>query len=333
MNTLIQKLVATPGPSGFEHQIRDLIRSEVEAFADDLQVDALGNLIVRRGTRGPHGLRLMLSAHMDEIGVMVTHIDEHGFAHFTALGAVLPGRCPGLQVRFMNGVRGVIAVEPTKAKNRTLSINDLFIDLGASSREACPVNIGEAAAFERPLSELGKRLAGHALDNRVGVAVLIETLRQVQSPHELYFVFSAQEEVGVRGATTAAYGLEPDIGLTIDMTFSSDVPHGNKATLHLGQGPAIKVRDAKMLADPRIVNWIAATADKAKIPYQTEIAARGSNEARAIQVSRTGVPAGGLAIPCRYVHSVSEVVDDQDVRDTVRLLTLLLNNPITLPDR
>ena len=180
-------------------------------------------------------------------------------------------------------------------------------------------------------SDQGQRLVAKSMDDRIGTAVLIEALRQLDdSPHEMYFVFSVQEEVGVRGATTAAYGIDPDLGLAVDVTGTGDTPKGLKMQVSLGKGPAIKVRDAGMLADPRVVSWMVAGAEQAKIPYQMEILERGGTDARAIQLTRAGVPAGCLSIPCRYIHSPSEMVDYEDVLNSVRLLVSLLREPIEL---
>jgi endoglucanase len=195
--------------------------------------------------------------------------------------------------------------------------------------------VGDVAVFERPFLDLGKRLVAKAMDDRIGAAVLIETLRQMHSqnivsPHEVYFVFSVQEEVGVRGATTAAFGIAPDLGLAVDVTGSGDTPRGIRMEVGLGKGPAIKVRDQGSLSDPRVVNWMAATAENAGLPYQLEVLEFGGTDARAIQLSRAGVPAGCLSIPCRYVHSPSEMVDFDDVQNAVRLMVELLRKPIRL---
>lgn len=331
MKALIQKLVETTGPSGFEAQIRQVIRAEVEGWADEIRVDSLGNLIVRKGVKSSAGQRIMLVAHMDEIGVMVTHIDDNGFVRFTTLGGVRPSNCPGGRVRFLNGVSGVIGVERLDDPSKSPTIEQLFLDLGVTSRQACPVKVGDVAAFERPFLDLGKRLVSKAMDDRIGAAVLIETLRQLPtSSHELYFVFSVQEEVGIRGATTAAYDLDPDLGLALDVTANGDTPHGIKMEVALGKGPAIKVRDSGMLADPRVVDWMVDGAQTAGIPYQLEVLEAGGTDARAIQLTRAGVPAGCLSIPCRYVHSPSEMVDFDDVQNAVRLLVELLRQPVQL---
>jgi endoglucanase len=178
---------------------------------------------------------------------------------------------------------------------------------------------------------MGKRLVAKAMDDRIACAVMIESLRAVkESTHELHFVFTTQEEVGVRGATTSAFGIDPDVGLAVDVTATGDTPKGSKMEVGLGKGPAIKVKDSGMLADPRVVNWMVKTAEKAKIPYQREVLEGGSTDARAIQLTRAGVPAGCLSIPCRYVHTPSEMVDHEDVLNAVKLLTALISKPFEL---
>jgi endoglucanase len=331
MKSLIQKLVETNSPSGYEAKIRALIHTEVEGLADEVKTDPLGSLIARKGQPNPDGRKIMLAAHIDEIGVMVTHIDENGFVRFTTLGGVRPHTCLGGRVRFQNGALGVIGSERLEDLTRVPSFEQLFIDLGYSSRQDCPVRIGDVAAFERPFVDLGPRMVSKAMDDRIGVAVLIETLRQIKStPHELFFVFSVQEEVGVRGATAAAFGVDPEIGLAVDVTGTGDYPKARKMEVSLGKGPAIKVRDGGMLSDPRVVNWMVVCAEKLNMPYQLEILEAGSTDARAIQLTRAGVPVGCLSIPCRYVHSPSEMVDTGDVENAVRLLVELLSNPVDL---
>jgi tetrahedral aminopeptidase len=331
MKSLIQKLVEIPSPSGYESQIRSVIQAEIEKNVDDLKVDALGNLIARKGQGGKGGLKVMLSAHIDEIGIIATHVDNDGFVRFTTLGGVRPLNCVGGRVRFLNGKIGVIGAERMEEPSRVPSIEQMFIDLGFSNRKDASVKVGDIAAFERPFNDLGNRLVSKAMDDRVGVAVLIETLHQLKdSPHELFFVFSTQEEVGLRGATTAAFGVDPDLGLAVDVTGSGDTPKGMKMEVSLGKGPAIKVRDSGMLSDPRVVDWMVRTAEKAKIPYQLEVLEAGTTDARAIQTTRAGVPVGCLSIPTRYIHSPSEMVDFNDVQNSVRLMLALLSQPVKL---
>ena len=328
MKSLIKKLVEITGPSGYESKIRDVIRAEVEPYADDIRVDALGNLIARKGQSGK---KIMLAAHMDEIGVIITHIDEKGFARFTGLGGVRATNLPGSRVRFLNGATGVIGLERADENGHVPALDQMYIDLGTTSRENCPVRLADVAAFERPFADLGDRLVSKAMDDRIGVAILIQTLARIKQPaHTLYFVFSVQEEVGIRGAVTAAFSLDPEIGIAVDVTDTGDTPKGIKMDVSLGKGPAIKVRDSGMLTDPRLVELMVDTASKARIPYQLEILERGTTDARAIQLTREGVPAGCISVPCRYIHSPSEMVDYTDVENAVNLLVKLLTNPFDI---
>lgn len=331
MKSLIQKLVETPSPSGYENQIREVIRSEIQPSTQDSTVDALGNLITQKGQGKPGGKKIMLVAHMDEIGIMVTHIDEKGFLRILPVGGVGVRTCVGARVRFLNGQIGVIHSERLEDPSRQPAFDQLFVDVGASSRKEVKLRVGDVGVFERPFTDLGDRLVAKAMDDRIGVAVLIETLRQLgDTPHQVSFVFSTQEEVGLRGAGTAAFGLEPDLGVAVDVTISGDTPKGSRMEVGLGQGPAIKVRDSGMLSDPRVVSWMANGAEQAGLPYQMEVLEGGTTDARAVQLTRSGVLAGCLSIPCRYVHSPSEMVDYRDVQNAVKLLVELLSKPVEL---
>lgn len=327
---LIRKLVETPGPSGQEGLIRAAVLEEIKAHVDEVRTDALGNLIARVGAKQAGGLRVMISAHIDEIGLMVTHVDANGFARFIAIGGVSPLTCIGGRVLFMNGARGVIGCERLEP-NSAPTLEKLFIDTGALSREDCPVSVGDVCGFERPFLDLGAHLVAKSMDDRVSAAVAIQALRALKkTPHEVYFVFSVQEEVGLRGATTAAYGVNPDVGLAVDVTRTGDTPRTVKMEVSLDKGPAIKVRDSSFIADPRVVNWMVAAAKAAKLPYQLEVLEAGGTDGRAIQLAHAGVPAGCLSIPCRYIHSPSEMVSYADVENAVKLLVQLLSEEIKL---
>jgi len=331
MKSLIQELVETTGPSGYESRVRDVIRTKIETLADEVYVDALGNLIAAKGEVESGGKKIMLAAHMDEIGIIATHIDELGFIRFTTIGGVRRQTCVGGRVRFLNGTRGVISYEDLGDVNKLPTFNQMYIDVGSTSRAECPVRVGDVAAFDRPFSSFGDRLVSKAMDDRIGTAVLIETLRLLnKTPNQVFFVFSVQEEVGLRGATTAAYGLDPDIGIAVDVTRSGDTPKGVKMEVSLGAGPAVKVRDSGMLSDPRVVSWMVDTAEKEKLPYQMEVLEAGTTDARAIQLTRAGVPAGCISIPCRYIHAPSEMVDYNDVQNAVQLLLALLKQEVNL---
>ncbi|MBE7534472.1 MAG: M42 family metallopeptidase [Anaerolineales bacterium] len=333
MKTLLKQLTETFGPSGYEENVRTLVYAEVKPLADEIKVDALGNLIVRKRPSKvtKDTKKIMVAAHMDEIGLMASYIDEHGFVRFSSIGGVFGRYTPGGRVRFLNGVAGVIGHDRLEKMNETPALDKMYIDVGATSRKDCPVKVGDVAAFDRPFTEMGNRFAAKSMDDRVGVLVAIETLRALRStPHDVYFVFTTQEEVGLRGATTSAFGVDPDLGIAVDVTAAADTPNAPKMEMKLGAGPCIKFQDSGMIADPRVVQWMIRTAEKNKLPYQREVLLFGSTDARAMQLTRAGVPAGCLSIPTRYVHSPSEIVDFADVQNSVKLLTAMLRAKVDL---
>jgi tetrahedral aminopeptidase len=332
MKILIQKLVDTPGPSGYENRVRELVGKEIEPLVDEISVDRLGNLIARKGQPEANGLKIMLAAHLDELGLTATHIDEQGFVRFLPVGELSPLSCMSSCVQFLNGAHGIIGVERLADGNRAPTFENLFIDLGYTNRAECQVRVGDEAVFVQPFTDLGKRLTGKALDDRVGVAVLVEILRQMQlkkiaCPHGLYFVFSVQEQIGARGAITAAFGVNPDLGIAIDATPGGDTPGGRRPGVSLGKGPAIRVRDGSTVFDPAIVDWMVRTAEGARMPFQLEVVENEYNAGRAIQLSRAGVPVGCLSLPCRYLHCPDQMMDYQDVQNSVQFMLELLQKP------
>lgn len=335
MKELIKNLVEATGPSGFEGNVREIIRREVESLADEIRVDTLGNLIVRKGQKAENGKRIMVAGHMDEIGIMVTHIDENGFIRFTNIGGVNPMTCIGSRVKFMDGQVGVIGIEYGNfAEFFNLgkpSLDKMYIDVGATSREDCRVKIGYVAAFDRPFVDMGKRLVSKAMDDRIATAVMVQALKEMKSTvNEVYFVFSTQEEVGLRGATTSAFAIDPEIGFAIDVTPTLDTPKGAFNDIKLGKGPAIKVKDNSLVVDPRVINWMENAAKKLEIPHQFEVISAGGTDGGAINLTRSGVPAGCVSVPSRYTHTPSEMVDYDDVLNSVKLVIELVSQPVTL---
>jgi len=298
----------------------------IQPHADYLGVDALGNLIARKGEKSKSGRRIMLAAHLDQIGLIVSHIDEQGFVRFTTLGGVPVHRFVGMRVRFLNGHCGVIALErEVETKERAPKVEKFFIDVGAEDRKNVPVRIGDVAVFDSGFREVGRRILAPALDDRIGVALLIDHLCNAPTgPNEVYYVFTVQEEVGTRGAGPAAFGIDPEIGLAVDVTLAGDTPHaGVRNRVRLGGGPAIKVKDAGMISDPAVVDWMTRIAEEARIPHQFELLEGGTTDARAIQVAGPGVHSGALSIPTRYLHTPSEMIDMHDVEQAQRFLGLL----------
>lgn len=331
MKDLIQKFTQAVGPSGYEDGVRAVVREEIEPYADEIREDGLGNLIARKGTLREGGKRIMLAGHMDELGVMVTHVDENGFVRFTTLGYVFRQMIIGGRVRFLNGTAGVIAAEPQPSNERAPGWDKYYIDVGASSREACPVQTGDVGCFDRPFQELGTRLVSKAMDDRIAVAVMAAALKEIKdTPNELYFVFTVQEEEGLRGAKVAAFGVDPEIGLAIDVTDTGDTPKCDVMDVKLGGGPAVKVKDSYLVTNPKLVRWMERAAQKLDMPYQREILTGGGTDAGAINETRAGAPSICLSIPTRYIHSPSEMVDYNDVVNAVRLLVELVSSPVVL---
>lgn len=330
MKDLIKKLTEAYGPSGHEEQIREIIRAEVEPLADEIRVDVLGNLIVRKLGAG-NGKKVMLAAHMDEIGLIISYVDKQGFLRAQPIGGVNPMTLVGSRVQFADGAMGIMAPEDGSAFRKEPDISKLYVDVGAKSHEDARSRLGQAVSFVRPMTELGTRVAAKAMDDRIGCVILIETLRQlVGSPHDVYFVFSVQEEVGLRGARTSAFGLSPEVGIALDVTVAADTPEAPKMAMKLGAGPCIKVMDSGMLSHPKIKDLLIDAAEAKGIPYQLEVLDRGTTDAMAIQLSQEGVAAGCVSVATRYVHTPSEVVDLEDVENSVKLLLAFLANPIEL---
>ena len=324
MFELTKKLAETWGPPGYEHRIRAAIEAEVADFADEIRVDGLGNLICRVG-RG--GVRALVAAHMDEIGLMVNYQEpESGYLRFSKMGGLKMNTLNGNRVLFEDGTVGVIA-----AQNGGKAIDDFYIDV-QDENGSNAVTAGAPAGFMRETRRRGKRIIGKSLDDRIGCVVAIEAMRRLnrQTPNEVYFAFTVQEEVGLRGAKTAAQGVRPDVGIAIDVTGSGDQIRGHKMQVRLGGGAAIKVHDPGLVVPMAIKNWMIERCESDGIAYQLELLAGGRTDASAIQLTDAGVPSGCISIPTRFLHTTSETVDMGDVAACIDLLTGLLANPIDL---
>jgi len=329
MKTVIKQLTEAFGPSGYETEVTALIKTMVEEYADEIRTDVLGNLIViKRGSQD--GRSIMFAAHTDEIGVVITHIDDKGFLRFGNVGGVGVPTLVGNRVRFAGGAVGAIYQE--KGSWKELTIDKLYIDIGAESKEDAlkKVKIGEFGIFHREFEDLGQRLIAKSMDDRVGCAVLVDALKKIADPkNTLYFVFTTQEEVGLRGARTAAYGLEPDLGIALDVTLTGDMPEARRMDVSLGKGAAIKVKDSSLIAHPKVKDLLINLAEDNNIPYQMEVLEAGGTDAGAIHVTKAGIPSGAISIPTRYVHSPSEMVDIRDVEACVNLVVALANTDLT----
>lgn len=331
MQELVKKLTEAWGPSGYEHNVRKLIQEEVADFADEITVDPLGNLICRVGEGGP---KVMVAAHMDEIGLMVTFAEKQsGYMRFSGLGGIILTTLNGHRVRFEDGTVGVIGVHSNGGDSRTkvTDMSDFYID--ADTGNGAQVEAGQPVTMWREMETRGHRMIGKAMDDRIGCVVAIEAMRKLnkQTPNEVYFAFTVQEEVGLRGAQTAAYGINPDVGIALDVTLTGDMAKSAKMAVKLGEGAAIKIHDNGLVVPPAVVKWMIDRAEAENIPYQRELLTGGTTDSAAIQKTHSGVPSGVISIPCRYVHTTSETVDERDVQACVDLLAGLLANPAELP--
>lgn len=329
MKELIRKLTTISSPSGREEQIRNIIREEIKNYCDEVKEDTLGNLIaIKRGGE----TKIQFAAHMDEIGMIVTDIDEKGFLRFGNVGGVSPHRLFGQRARFQNGTIGVFGAE--KIDNiKDLTLDKLYLDIGASSEKEAKekVSIGDIATYYHEFSDLGERVIAKSLDNRIGCAVLIEAMKRVTNPqNDLFCTFTVQEEVGLRGARTSAFGIEPDLGIAIDVTSTGDTPECERMAVKLGQGAAIKIKDRSLITHPQVRDLLTTLSEENSIPHQFEVLPFGGTDSGAIHLTRAGVPAGVISIPCRYVHSPSEMIDLKDVEAAVRLAVAVMENKVEL---
>ncbi len=319
---LLKKLTECDAPSGNEEKITKLIENEISDFADEIYTDALGNLIVRK--KG-NGKKVMFAAHCDEIGIVVTFIDKNGFLRFSDVGGLYLRNLVNRRVRFADGTIGVIGTEKENEK-RTMS--KMYIDIGAKSREEAErlVSVGDMAVFVGEFCVRGDKIISKALDNRTGCYVLIEVLKQVKSDNDLYFVFTTQEEVGLRGARTAAYQIMPEYALSVDITDTGDTPNCPEMAVKLGEGAAVKIMDYSVITSQEVREALIDLCDKNGIKYQREIMTEGGTDAGVIHFSGEGVKIGGISIPTRYVHSPSEMVDVNDLKACTALTKLFAEN-------
>lgn len=315
------------GPSGHEQNVREVIEPLLSGFVDEIRVDPLGSLIaVKKGT----GKKIMLAAHMDEIGVLITYIDEKGYLRFGNIGGVSPFYALGARVMFANGTVGTVWYEEKIEGMKDLKIDRMFIDIGAASREEAlsMVQVGDMAVFCGDTVENNGRLISKAMDNRCSCAVLVALARmQPETEHEIYYVFTAQEEVGLRGAKTAAWGLMPDVALAVDVTGTGDLPESRHMAVSIGKGPAIKIKDNSVVCHPDVVETLRACAETAGIAVQYEVLTAGGTDAGAIHLTAAGIPTGAVSIPTHFIHSPSEMVAVSDLLDTVDLLDAFVKVP------
>lgn len=328
---LLKKLCETPGIAGREERVRELVIKEMEPLVDEIKVDAMGNVIGIK--RGKSKKKLMLAGHMDEIGFIVKHIDDKGFLHINPVGGFDPRNLVAQRVIvhgrkdihgiLMPGIKPKHLLSDDEA-NKTPKISDFFIDIGMSKDEAREVvRIGDFVTMDRNFIEFGNHITCKAFDDRMGVYVMLEALRRIKEHDvDIYAVATVQEEQGLRGATTGAFGVQPDIGVALDVTIAADIPGSSEHdyVTRLGGGAAIKVMDSASISNYKLVDFIRDLAEKKDINYQMEVLPRGGTDAGAIERSRTGCPVVTISIPTRYVHTVVESAHKEDVEACCNLL-------------
>lgn len=313
-------------PSGFESPCAQAIAELAGPYCDEVKIDTLGNVICHK--KGP-GKRLMMAAHMDVIGLIITHIDKKGFLRFGALGGFVPYRLIGARMKLENGMGGSVWCDEKAMEEKKLeeiSLNDLYLDIGAESEESARkmVQVGDVAMYEGEPQQVGQMLLSPYCDDLIACAALLSAMSQVEkSENDLYFVFTVQEEVGLRGAATAAYAIDPDFGVCMDVTRTGDNPSEKaKMVVKLGAGPTIKIKDVSLLCNPQVIAHLREAAKEGDVPYQDEVLTAGGTDSAAIQKTRGGVLSGCISIPCRYIHSQNEMVSLKDVEQSARLMAL-----------
>jgi len=321
------RLVAAAGPSGFEEESGKLVTGLAKPYCDEVYTDAMNNVIAHKKGSGK---RLMFSAHRDTIGFMATGVGKDGSVSLQAIGGIRAAWLHGTPVRFLNGPEGSLFIRSRRSmmekKPGDIRVQDLYADIGASEEAQAKelVSPGSVCVFAgSPRRLAGTMCSSPYLDDLIACAALLEAMKRVgDSPNDLYFVFSCQEEVGLRGALTAAYGIEPDAGFACDIFPSTDCPSAPPDTgdSKLGAGPGLMMMDGSMIAAPWLIRKLRETAAGAGIPFQMAALAAGGTDAGAIQKAHAGVPVAGIGIPIRYTHSPIETCDEQDVENAVRLI-------------
>lgn len=333
--TLLERLCQAPGIGGRERAVRDIVREELTPLVDSVRVDTLGNLIATRNGSGP---RIMIAAHIDEIGFMVRFVDDDGFIRLQPVGGFDPRVLVAQRVlvhpRDGDPIPGALqpGTKPTHllgpGESKEIKLDDLFVDTGLPADQVREgISIGDMITLERDTVQMGDHVVSKALDDRLGVYVMIEAVRAAaRGGAEVVAVATTQEEVGLRGATTAAYDIEPDIAIALDVTIAGDIPGMPKdaAVTRLGDGAAIKMFDSSQIPSHALVETLRAVAEQRNIPHQLEVLPRGGTDAGAIQRSRTGAFTGTISMPCRYVHTVNETASVTDIDACVDLLAAFI---------
>lgn len=327
---LLAQTCEIPGAPGFENKVRDFVIAQIKDHVDSYEVDPMGNLVAFK--KGQSDKKVMVAAHMDEIGFIVTHIDDNGFARFHTLGGFDPKTLTSQRVivhgkEDVIGVMGSKPIHIMKPEERTKApkIGDYFIDFGMPADQVkALIPIGSPVTRERGLIEMGDCVNCKSIDNRVSVYILIETLKALKDPAcDVYGVFTVQEEVGLRGANVAALKIQPDYGLGLDTTIAFDTPgaQGHEKVTELGKGTGIKIMDASAICDPRMVQFLKDVADERSIQWQPEILTAGGTDTAGIQrMTAGGAITGAISIPTRHIHSVIEMAHKSDIGASIDLL-------------
>jgi len=337
---LLRRLSETAGIPGREERVRELIQEELEGSVDEITTDALGNLIAVKRAEPDGAQRVMLSAHMDEIGFYVKHVDERGFLRVQNVGGFDTRNLFARQVTVhasltgkdligvMNPAGKPVHIATLEERKKVPIMADFAIDLGMGEADVKEqVRVGDMVTLRQPFADLGEVVTGKALDDRVSCWIQLKVLKALSEPiFDVTAVFSVQEEVGLRGAITSAFQVAPDIGIALDTTLAVDIPgvEEDQRVSELGKGTAIKVMDSRSISTRWLVEEFIRLAERHNIPYQLEVLPLGGTDAGAIQLSRQGVPSLTLSTPSRYVHTVTEMVAKQDLEAAVKLLTAYL---------
>lgn len=330
---LLEKLCNAMSVSGGEGEVRRIVLEEVKPYADEVKVDALGSVLVRKNGSGQKPLRVMLDCHMDEVGFMITHDDGDGFYQFEVLGGIDERHLVGKQVIVgKDHVAGVIGAKPihmttVEERKQAVDVDAMRIDLGPEGKAV----LGDRATFATKFKRVGPSIMSKAIDNRIGCAILIELLKNAPKNLELCLSFSVQEEIGLRGAKVAAHYFSPDLAIAVDATPARDLidfegRENYTYNTKLGFGPAIYMANSSTIDDPRLVKFLEETAIKNKIQYQLRQPGGGGTDAGAIQQSRAGVPVVSISVPHRYSHTPVSVSRVDDWKNTLNLLHFALKN-------
>ena len=328
----VHRLSAAWGPAGREQKVAQVLQEMIQPFVDEVRRDRFGNLLaVKRGT-AEGGKRVMLTAHMDTVGAIALNISEQGLIYLAPVGDFKAHHAIGQRVVWGSGVVGVLQHE-TVDNPKDIDLKKLWCDIGATSKDEALENVrlGDMCTFVGEIQQLGDALTGPGLDNRAGCAVLLEVAEHLgEVEHEVVFAFTCQGEIGPRGAGTAAYGVQPDLALVVDVTGASDVPKGPRGDVHLGKGPALKLKDGAYMAHFGLSELVRRVAGEQAIPLQTEILPEGRTDAQVLSVAGQGVPTAVIDIPARYRGTGGEMVNLRDLHGAADLMLKLLQGSVLL---